>query len=208
MAFGLSACGNEPTKKKSEDKKSNSKPQISDTTIENNSLTNDFLGMTMTFPQGWVFASTEEMAKSLQLDPALLADKNAAKNFEKGELPAYPIAFSSKVPISDPDPNNSKIEIMIEKPEEAMSSIKYLQICKNMLIQSLPTAEFSDVLPTEIGGKPGHMLNVNASAGSVKVNQTYYVLAEGDYILTFATSYVAEDKPLIDQAMASITFEK
>ncbi len=75
-------------------------------------------------------------------------------------------------------------------------------------MRSLPSAEFSDVLPTEIGGKPAHMMTIVAESESVKIHQPYIVIAEGDYIVTLAASFTDEDRALIDQTIASITFEK
>lgn len=134
--------------------------------------TNEFLGLTYSKPADWVRYTDEQIKDVMQLGQDLVDASEISKKL--AELTSVTYLMSSS-------PNGSNVILMSEKPVVSMSVESYADSLKSQLeSQTALTYTLSDVKKETIDGK--EFTTIEASVETI--NQKYYIYKVDKYIVS------------------------
>lgn len=182
MLFLLAGCGNKEestttNNTTNEQTTREQKVEFSMGEWNNNVYTNEFLGLKFNLPEGWTYASDEEIADMMNLGTELLNDdQKAAAEVSKLTTAYYMVA-------NDPNTGNS-ISIISEKPVMEVSTEYYMNELKTQLsaVESI-NYEIGETSKEKIADREYDILTASASMSGVKITQKYYIYKMDRYFV-------------------------
>lgn len=181
MLFLLVGCGNKEESTTNnitnEQTTGEKKVEFSMGEWNNNVYTNEFLGLKFKLPEGWNYASDEEIADMMNLGTELLNDdQKAAAEVSKLTTAYYMVA-------NDPNTGNS-ISIISEKPVMEVSTEYYMNELKTQLsaVESI-NYEIGETSKEKIADREYDTLTASASMSGVKITQKYYIYKMDRYFV-------------------------
>ena len=148
------------------------KKEISLGSWNENTYTNEFLGLTYSNPDGWVRYTDEQIKDIMKLGSELIDASEISKKLS--ELTSVTYMMSSSA-------NGSNVILMSEKPIVSMSEKTYAETLKTQLEnQQALDYVLSDIKNETINGK--EFVTIEASVQNI--NQKYYIYKVDNYIVS------------------------
>jgi hypothetical protein len=160
-------------------------------TIEGNTYTNEFGGLTFEKPESWVYATDEEIAEIMGIGADLISDPGT--DFEKAMLEKQSIYDM----MAQDNATGSNVIVYYENLALVVGGTKttedeYIELLKKGLADAaIFQYEFSDVSEQVLCGETYHVLT--AKLTDIGGTQTYYVRRVGKYIQGAIVSAFGED---------------
>ena len=196
MIFLVTGCGNKEVVK--EGNKNASSEEITKEEVKKKEFsmgewkdgvyTNDFIGLTVTEPDGWTHLSDEEIAESMNIAKDLLNDN------QKAALEISKLNSANFAVINNTE-NGDNIRILGEKNTLSLSAEKYLSAVKTGL-EELESMDYEagEITDGKIGNNACKVLSLKGTYSGVTFAQKYYTYeVEGYFISVIATSAAGED---------------
>lgn len=183
-------------------------------TLDGTKYTNEFFGLELNVPDSWYIASEEEKAAILQAGQEAIAENNEdlAKKADLAKEKILNLLISFRHPLTHQGTNPNVI-IMAENlgllgTVAVKSGKDYLEITKTNMEQAGMGYTFSDTTTEKLGGKDFDVLVATIDAGTIIVNQKYYVAIIDGYALTFITSSFSDEEAAdVKGFMDTVTFK-
>ena len=191
MLFSLVACGK--AKNPSENViNSGNKAEFSMGEWKNNVYTNEFLNMKFNLPEGWNYASDEEIVQLMNLGSDILSGDKKYTD-EVAKLTSAYYFFAS-------DPNSgSSVSLFTEKPMIGVTMDYYLSQVKSQLEAVTEIKyEIGENSKQTIAGKEYTTLRVTAP--EYEMIQKYYLRQMDDYFIGMIVT--TQDETTIDQIIS------
>lgn len=198
MLFVLSGCGNKEEEKATNDNEKTNVEQENKTvefsmgSWSDNVYSNDFLGLKFKLPNGWKYASDEEIAEMMNLGAELLNDEQkAAAEISKLNSAYYMVA-------NNPNTGDN-ISIISEKPAMEVTTEFYINQLKTQL-QNVNTInyEIGETSKETVAGKECDTLTVDASMSEVKMTQKYYIYKVDKYVVCIISTSTSGEQKIND----------
>lgn len=191
MLFLLVGCGNKEESTTNnitnEEATEEKKVEFSMGEWNDNVYTNEFLGLKFKLPEGWTYASDEEIADMMNLGTEFLNDdQKVAAEVSKLTSAYYMVA-------NDPNTGNN-VSIISEKPVMEVSTENYMNQLKAQLsaVESI-NYEIGETSKEKIADREYDTLTASASMSGVKITQKYYIYKMDRYFIgIIATSTTGE----------------
>lgn len=194
MIFVLTGCGDKESVEKADkeevvEQKQETNVEQEEQTVEfsmgewnDNTYTNDFLGLKFNLPQGWTYSSDEELEQS-----------NKQMKEQNGVY--YVSAIDSST--------GNNINIFSEKIATDVTIESYMNELKTQLsaLESI-TYEIGETSKEKISGKECQTLEMVATISGIEVIQKYFTYQVDEYIVSIITTSVTGEDA-IDQIMKS-----
>ena len=150
---------------------------------------NEFAKITFNLPEGWVKATDEQIAEMMNIGAELLNENQQ----QLSELAEQTVVYGM---VANNPNGNSNISITLEKPILTVTPEYYLTSVKQQL-EMLSSMKYTvgEQYSTEIAGE--NYIALDAEVEDYGVYQSYYIKAEGDYIIGIIVT--ALDKEQIDE---------
>lgn len=151
------------------------KKEISRGKWEDNVYTSDFAELKFTLPEGWTRSTDEEIAAMMQLGAAMLEDEGKYN----AEIAKLTSVYDMLAKSAD---QTSNIQVMMEKVP--LSADEYAEtLKKNLASLEQLSYNIGETTETTIGGNTYKAVNATVEISGMKMEQSYYVRREGDYIV-------------------------
>lgn len=186
MLFLLVGCGNKEESTTNnitnEEATEEKKVEFSMGEWNDNVYTNEFLGLKFKLPEGWTYASDEEIADMMNLGTEFLNDdQKVAAEVSKLTSAYYMVA-------NDPNTGNN-VSIISEKPVMEVSTENYMNQLKAQLsaVESI-NYEIGETSKEKIADREYDTLTASASMSGVKITQKYYIYKMDKYFIGIITT--------------------
>ena len=186
MLFLLVGCGNKEESTTNnitnEEATEEKKVEFSMGEWNDNVYTNEFLGLKFKLPEGWTYASDEEIADMMNLGTEFLNDdQKVAAEVSKLTSAYYMVA-------NDPNTGNN-VSIISEKPVMEVSTENYMNQLKAQLsaVESI-NYEIGETSKEKIADREYDTLTASASMSGVKMLQKYYIYKMDKYFIGIITT--------------------
>lgn len=151
------------------------KKEISRGKWEDNVYTSEFAELKFTLPEGWTRSTDEEIAAMMQLGAAMLEDEGKYN----AEIAKLTSVYDMLAKSAD---QTSNIQVMMEKVP--LSADEYAEtLKKNLASLEQLSYNIGETTETTIGGNTYKAVNAKVEVSGMKMEQSYYVRKEGDYIV-------------------------
>ena len=179
IVFALCGCGKNVADKAVEKLSAKNDPKISLGSWNENTYTNDFLGISYTMPDGWVRKTDEEILEDMELGAELIGN-NSELNKKIAELTSVTYFMTSDIT------TGNNIIVMSEKTYSSnITTDKYMDaVVKN--IQKVDTINYTigERKEETINGFKYESLDLSAVSDGITINQKYYVRKNGRYFIS------------------------
>lgn len=186
MLFLLVGCGNKEESTTNnitnEEATEEKKVEFSMGEWNDNVYTNEFLGLKFKLPEGWTYASDEEIADMMNLGTEFLNDdQKVAAEVSKLTSAYYMVA-------NDPNTGNN-VSIISEKPVMEVYTENYINQLKAQLsaVESI-NYEIGETSKEKIADREYDTLTASASMSGVKITQKYYIYKMDKYFIGIITT--------------------
>ena len=191
MVFLLIGCGANPKEKEAHAQKA----EISRGKIENGIYTNDFLGITFTKPQSWIFSTDEEIAALINISAESFLNENLKEILENNPT-IYDMMVKDIL-------TNTNINVTFENLEKSFATNiteeQYAEVVKqqyaNLTGMSVTFAE--EINTVKLGEADFTQIVCSVEAYGVNMTQIYYFRKVDKYmgsvIVTITSGYTVED---------------
>ena len=139
---------------------------------EDNVYTSEFAELKFTLPEGWTRSTDEEIAAMMQLGATMLEDEGKYN----AEIAKLTSVYDMLAKSAD---QTSNIQVMMEKV--ALSADEYAETLKTSLEQL--SYNIGETTEKTIGGNTYKAVTATVDISGMKMEQSYYVRKEGDYIV-------------------------
>lgn len=195
----VTACGGE-------------KKEVSLGTTEKGSYTNDYFGLSVSFPTEWEFQDSAGMNELMNagVDAVVGDDKDKKKRYDLSLTKTLNLLMASKYPLGGIEQGGS-IMIIAEKVsllQGVKSGEDYLKASRKIMEENQLPYEFKEITTTKVGGKDMDVMQVLINAGDMVATQEYYSIITEGYALNIITTYFDdESKAETDKIIKSVTFK-
>lgn len=192
-----------------------SKKTISMGKMDGNTYKNDYFGLSLEIPNGWIIASDEEKAALTNTSKELIAngDENLKKDFDLAKVKTLNLVYSFKHPLNYTGGFNSNFFCVAENLSlinslTVKSGADYLKLSKALMEKTNIPYSFHEITSEEIGGKHFDVMEADVDYQGIKIYQKYYSAIIDRYALSFIMSYTTEDDlNELNNILTSIKFE-
>ena len=185
VTFTITGCGNDEDTQNQEQQENVQENEQNNEESNNDNFSrgewtddhynNEFAKITFNLPEGWIKATDEQIAEMMNIGTEMLNEDQQ----QLAELSEQTIVYG----MAANNPNdNSNISVTLEKPILTVTPEYYLTSVKQQL-EALSSMDYTvgEQYDVEIGGES--YLAVDAEVEGYGVCQSYFVKAEGDYIV-------------------------
>ncbi|MDQ0091510.1 hypothetical protein J2T12_004947 [Paenibacillus anaericanus] len=176
---------------------------------ESGSYTNDYFGVSLSFPTDWEVQDAAGMNEIANAGQEMIAGEDETKKLqlELSKAKTLNLLLVSQYPLNGPDPSPS-VTVVAEKVPGMKAGKEYLDPTKKTLIDTGIPYEFKEISTVKIGGKDMAVLESWFDAGELVVTQNYYTAIIEGYAFSFIiTHFDDESKAEVDKIIESITFK-
>ncbi len=168
--------------------------------IENNTYTNDFFGMTLDIPEGWDVQSEAEQKELLAEAQKELNNKEFDKMLKTTEITSADLLMASQFDTqtyTDSKVLNANFNLTTENI--SLTSIKdgkdYLDATRKTLIESqMPVKANEDTKSIEVDGKTFYYFDAVMTMNGMKIKQRYMSTVMNGFSLIYVATYGTEEQ--------------
>ncbi len=186
--------------------------EVSLGTTASGSYTNDYFGVSLSFPKEWKFEDAVGMNDLMEAGKEVVTgdDEKKKAQMELGQAKTLNLLMASKFPLGGTEAGPS-ILIISEKVsllQGVKSGEDYLESSKKLMTETEIPYEFKDITTAKIGGKDMHTMQTTINAGEIVLTQNYYsTIIDGYAFNIILTSVDDASKAETDKILKSITFK-
>ncbi|MNN05707.1 hypothetical protein D3C81_1184750 [compost metagenome] len=188
------------------------KKEVSLGTTSNGSYTNDYFGVSLSFPNEWTFQDEESREKLMEASAKIIAgdDESKKKQLDLASMKTLNLLVASQYPL-DSGQLGPSVVIVAEKVS-LLQGVKngkdYLEASKKFMIESQLPYDYKDITTTKVGGKDMDMMQVTIENGDMVITQDYYSSIIDGYAFNIIITY-ADDamKAETDKIVQSVSFK-
>lgn len=188
------------------------KKEVSLGVTESGSYTNDYFGLSLTFPKEWVYQDADQMMKLMEAGQEVVAGGNEAKNkmLDLAKTKTLNLLMASKFPLDSGKTGPSAIAVAekISMLQGIKNGKDYLESSKKLMVDSQLPYEFQEIKTVKVGGKDLDMMQATINTGEMVVTQEYYSSIIEGYAFNLILTYTDEaSKAETDKILESISFK-
>lgn len=162
------------------------KKEISRGKWNDNVYTSEFAELTFKLPEGWTRSTDKEIAAMMQLGATMLEDEGKYN----AEIAKLTSVYDMLAKSAD---QTSNIQVMMEKvPMQANEYAETLK--KNLASLEQLSYNIGETTETTIGGNTYKAVSATVEVSGMKMEQSYYVRNEGDYIVAIIVTASGDTK--------------
>lgn len=187
----MAGCGKQEENKENNEVAKNSTNELVTNNVEvsrgkwnENKYTNDFAKIKFNLPEGWVKATDEEIANTMNVGIEML-------NEDQKKLAEIAEQTTVYCMVANDPSTAASVMIMLEKPTLKVTPEYYLTSVKQQL-EAVDSMEYNigEQYTKNIGGEK--YTAMDATVANYPVSQSYYVKAEGDYMVAMIITTTEE----------------
>jgi hypothetical protein len=179
---------------------------------ESGSYTNDYFGVSLSFPKEWTFQSAEQMMKLMSAGKDVVAgnDESKKKALDLAQTKTLNLLTASKFPLDSGKPGPSIVSVAekVSLLQGVKNGKDYLEASKKLLTESKLPYTFQEIKSIKVGGKDMDVMQASIKSGTTVVTQDYYSTIIDGYAFSFILSYVDDSsKAETDKILESVKFK-
>ena len=149
-----------------------------------NQYVNEFVNIKFNLPSGWSKYSDEQIAQVMNVGVELLNDDQK----KLAELAQSMVIYGM---VANDDTTN--VSVILEKPAIKITPESYATSLKQQL-EAVSSIQYkvNEIATAKVGSEEYTALTSTASVSGVEIGQSYYIRAEGDYIITIIVTTTGE----------------
>ena len=146
-----------------------------------NQYVNEFANIKFNLPSGWSKYSDEQIAQVMNVGVELLNDDQK----KLAELAQSMVIYGM---VANDDTTKANVSVLLEKPTMKITPESYATSLKQQL-EAVSSIQYK---VNETATEEYTALTSTASVSGVEIGQSYYIRAEGDYIITIIVTTTGE----------------
>lgn len=151
-----------------------------------NQYVNEFANIKFNLPSGWSKYSDEQIAQVMNVGVELLNDDQK----KLAELAQSMVIYGM---VANDDTTKANVSVILEKPAIKITPESYATSLKQQL-EAVSSIQYkvNETATAKVGSEEYIALTSTASVSGVEIGQSYYIRAEGDYIITIIVTTTGE----------------
>lgn len=151
-----------------------------------NQYVNEFANIKFNLPSGWSKYSDEQIAQVMNVGVELLNDDQK----KLAELAQSMVIYGM---VANDDTTKANVSVILEKPAIKITPESYATNLKQQL-EAVSSIQYkvNEIATAKVGAEEYISLTSTASVSGVEIGQSYYIRAEGDYIITIIVTTTGE----------------
>lgn len=151
-----------------------------------NQYVNEFANIKFNLPSGWSKYSDEQIAQVMNVGVELLNDDQK----KLAELAQSMVIYGM---VANDDTTKANVSVLLEKPTMKITPESYATSLKQPL-EAVSSIQYkvNETATAKVGSEEYTALTSTASVSGVEIGQSYYIRAEGDYIITIIVTTTGE----------------
>ena len=151
-----------------------------------NQYVNEFANIKFNLPSGWSKYSDEQIAQVMNVGVELLNDDQK----KLAELAQSMVIYGM---VANDDTTKANVSVLLEKPTMKITPESYATSLKQQL-EAVSSIQYkvNETATAKVGSEEYTELTSTASVSGVEIGQSYYIRAEGDYIITIIVTTTGE----------------
>lgn len=151
-----------------------------------NQYVNEFANIKFNLPSGWSKYSDEQIAQVMNVGVELLNDDQK----KLAELAQSMVIYGM---VANDDTTKANVSVILEKPAIKITPESYATNLKQQL-EAVSSIQYkvNETATAKVGAEEYTSLTSTASVSGVEIGQSYYIRAEGDYIITIIVTTTGE----------------
>lgn len=151
-----------------------------------NQYVNEFANIKFNLPSGWSKYSDEQIAQVMNVGVELLNDDQK----KLAELAQSMVIYGM---VANDDTTKANVSVLLEKPTMKITPESYATSLKQQL-EAVSSIQYkvNETATAKVGSEEYTLLTSTASVSGVEIGQSYYIRAEGDYIITIIVTTTEE----------------
>jgi len=151
-----------------------------------NQYVNEFANIKFNLPSGWSKYSDEQIAQVMNVGVELLNDDQK----KLAELAQSMVIYGM---VANDDTTKANVSVLLEKPTMKITPESYATSLKQQL-EAVSSIQYkvNETATAKVGSEEYIALTSTASVSGVEIGQSYYIRAEGDYIITIIVTTTGE----------------
>lgn len=151
-----------------------------------NQYVNEFANIKFNLPSGWSKYSDEQIAQVMNVGVELLNDDQK----KLAELAQSMVIYGM---VANDDTTKANVSVILEKPAIKITPESYATSLKQQL-EAVSSIQYkvNETATAKVGSEEYTALTSTASVSGVEIGQSYYIRAEGDYIITIIVTTTEE----------------
>lgn len=151
-----------------------------------NQYVNEFANIKFNLPSGWSKYSDEQIAQVMNVGVELLNDDQK----KLAELAQSMVIYGM---VANDDTTKANVSVLLEKPTMKITPESYATSLKQQL-EAVSSIQYkvNETATAKVGSEKYTALTSTASVSGVEIGQSYYIRAEGDYIITIIVTTTGE----------------
>lgn len=151
-----------------------------------NQYVNEFANIKFNLPSGWSKYSDEQIAQVMNVGVELLNDDQK----KLAELAQSMVIYGM---VANDDTTKANVSVILEKPAIKITPESYATSLKQQL-EAVSSIQYkvNEIATAKVGSEEYTALTSTASVSGVEIGQSYYIRAEGDYIITIIVTTTGE----------------
>lgn len=151
-----------------------------------NQYVNEFANIKFNLPSGWSKYSDEQIAQVMNVGVELLNDDQK----KLAELAQSMVIYGM---VANDDTTKANVSVLLEKPTMKITPESYATSLKQQL-EAISSIQYkvNETATAKVGSEEYTALTSTASVSGVEIGQSYYIRAEGDYIITIIVTTTGE----------------
>lgn len=151
-----------------------------------NQYVNEFANIKFNLPSGWSKYSDEQIAQVMNVGVELLNDDQK----KLAELAQSMVIYGM---VANDDTTKANVSVLLEKPTMKITPESYATSLKQQL-EAVSSIQYkvNETATAKVGSEEYTALTSTASVSGVEIGQSYYIRAEGDYIITIIVTTTGE----------------
>lgn len=153
---------------------------------DGNQYVNEFANIKFNLPSGWSKYSDEQIAQVMNVGVELLNDDQK----KLAELAQSMVIYGM---VANDDTTKANVSVLLEKPTMKITPESYATSLKQQL-EAVSSIQYkvNETATAKVGSEEYTALTSTASVSGVEIGQSYYIRAEGDYIITIIVTTTGE----------------
>ncbi|MBA9085622.1 hypothetical protein FHR92_002089 [Fontibacillus solani] len=188
------------------------KKEISLGTTTNGSYTNDYFGVSLSFPNEWTFQNEAALKQLMEESREIIAgdDESKKKQLDLASIKTLNLLMASQYPL-DSGQLGPSVVIVAEKVS-LLQGVKtgkdYLEASKKFMIDSQLPYNYKDITTAKVGGKDMDMMQITIENGDMVITQDYYCSIIDGYAYNMIFTYADDEmKAETDKIVQSVSFK-
>lgn len=151
-----------------------------------NQYVNEFANIKFNLPSGWSKYSDEQIAQVMNVGVELLNEDQK----KLAELAQSMVIYGM---VANDDTTKANVSVLLEKPTMKITPESYATSLKQQL-EAVSSIQYkvNETATAKVGSEEYTALTSTASVSGVEIGQSYYIRAEGDYIITIIVTTTGE----------------